>query len=98
HARVSAALSLLDRWTFARMLHPEGKTQLHGWVSHQQPKSLDFAKLVEMQNPEPTMPEAHEVLHHHLRRRDGFKLTDRRYPLRQVANEVDYCLYCHERG
>ncbi|MBS2031895.1 MAG: FAD-dependent oxidoreductase [Deltaproteobacteria bacterium] len=98
HARVSAALSLLDRWTFARMLHPEGKKQLAGWVSHQQPKSLDFAQLVEMQNPEPAMPEAHEGPHHHLRRRDGFKLTDRRYPLRQVANEVDYCLYCHERG
>jgi NADPH-dependent glutamate synthase beta subunit-like oxidoreductase/NAD(P)H-flavin reductase len=98
HAQLSAALSLLDRWTYARLLHPAGQSQIAGWVSHQQARPLDPAHLVELQNPEPAMPEAHEGLPEHLRRRDGFKLTDRRYPLRQVMNEVDYCLYCHERG
>ena len=29
-----ALLSLADRWTFARALHPEGKDQIHGWSTH----------------------------------------------------------------
>ena len=33
----------------------------------------------------------------HLRRRDGFKLTDPRYGRRKVLYEVDHCIYCHDR-
>ena len=33
----------------------------------------------------------------HRRERDGFRLTDRRMKFSQVLNEVDYCLYCHDR-
>jgi len=34
---------------------------------------------------------------HPRRERDGFALTDRRQPLRRVQDEVDYCIYCHDR-
>ncbi len=43
------------------------------------------------------MPEAYEGPDQHLRRRDGFALTDARFDARQVMNEVDYCVICHER-
>ena len=38
-----------------------------------------------------------EGLPEHRRRRDGFTLTDARMPPREILNEVDYCLYCHDR-
>ena len=32
-----------------------------------------------------------------LRRRDGFKLTDSRWTVREVLSEIHYCVLCHER-
>jgi NADPH-dependent glutamate synthase beta subunit-like oxidoreductase/NAD(P)H-flavin reductase len=94
---VRALLSLCDRWTFARALHPDGQRALEKLATHVQPKPLVFDKLVELKLPDPSLPEAAEGLDHHLRRRDGFKLTDRRYDARRVMGEVEYCILCHER-
>jgi NADPH-dependent glutamate synthase beta subunit-like oxidoreductase/NAD(P)H-flavin reductase len=33
----------------------------------------------------------------HRRERDGFRLTDPRMSPREVASEIDYCIYCHDR-
>ncbi len=90
-------LQLADRWTFARALHPEGKKQIARWSTHQLPKPLDYQHLVELKRPEPDRPEVMEGPDEHRRRRDGFQLTDRRMDVRQVMNEVDYCVICHER-
>jgi len=94
---VRALLSLADRWTYARALHPATKEQFHTWPTHRIPKPLVFDQLVQLQRPDAELPEATEGLHHHLRHRDGFKLTDRRGTSRDVMNEVDYCVLCHER-
>ncbi|MBX5482709.1 MAG: FAD-dependent oxidoreductase [Myxococcaceae bacterium] len=95
---VRGLLALADRWTYARALHPEASRKIKHWVTHHQPKPLAFDRLVELKQPEPeTMAEALEGPDHHLRRRDGFKLTDRRGTTRQVMNEVEYCVICHER-
>ncbi|HEY8211871.1 MAG TPA: FAD-dependent oxidoreductase, partial [Myxococcaceae bacterium] len=96
-AQVRRLISLLDRWTFARALHPEAKRHLEKLATHVQPKPLVFDKLVELKLPDPALPEAAEGHEHHLRRRDGFKLTDRRYETRRVMAEVEYCILCHER-
>jgi NADPH-dependent glutamate synthase beta subunit-like oxidoreductase/NAD(P)H-flavin reductase len=34
----------------------------------------------------------------HLRRRDGFKLTDERMTPRQITDEAHYCIFCHQRN
>ncbi len=94
---VKALLSLADRWMFARALHPEASHQVKHWSTLLQPKPLVFDKLVELKLPEPTMAEIFEGPDHHLRRRDGFKLTDRRMDHRAVMGEADYCVLCHER-
>jgi len=94
---VRALLSLADRWTYARALHPEAKESLKGWTTHHLPKTLDFSHLLELEHPVPSLPEAVEGPHEHRRNRDGFKLTDRRFNRREVMNEVDYCVICHER-
>ncbi len=43
------------------------------------------------------MPEMFVGPEHELREREGFPLTDRRAGPRQAEQEIDYCLYCHER-
>jgi NADPH-dependent glutamate synthase beta subunit-like oxidoreductase/NAD(P)H-flavin reductase len=95
---VRALLSLADRWTYARALHPETKDLFHTWPTHRVPKPLVFDQLVQLQRPDAELPEVTEGLEHHLRHRDGFKLTDRRGTQRDVMNEVDYCVICHERS
>ncbi|MDY7230471.1 FAD-dependent oxidoreductase [Hyalangium rubrum] len=94
---VRALLSLADRWTYARALHPEAKELFHAWPTHRVPKPLVFDQLVQLHRPDPNLPEVAEGPEHHLRHRDGFKLTDRRGTPRDVMNEVDYCVICHER-
>ncbi|WP_223644162.1 FAD-dependent oxidoreductase [Corallococcus sp. EGB] len=94
---VRALLSLADRWTYARALHPETRALFHTWPTLRLPKPLVFDQLVQLQRPDARMEEMTEGLEHHLRHRDGFKLTDRRGTSRDVMNEVDYCVLCHER-
>ena len=92
--QVRGLLSLADRWTYARALFTH---TFAGWSTIRQPQPLVFDKLVEVTRPDPVIPEAIEGPHHHLRRRDGFKLTDKRASTREVMGEVDYCVICHER-
>jgi len=71
--------------------HPAAK-----WVSFHLPERLDYAQLV------PTVPIEHdkcgriEVPESKWRERDGFKLTDPRMSAREVQDEVNYCIYCHD--
>jgi NADPH-dependent glutamate synthase beta subunit-like oxidoreductase/NAD(P)H-flavin reductase len=94
---VRALLSLVDRWTYARALHPQTKDVFHTWPTHRIPKPLVFDQLVQLERPDPQLPEITQGSEHHLRHRDGFKLTDRRGTPRDVMGEVDYCVICHER-
>ena len=96
-ARVRAALDLFERWSFARSIHPEGKKQVRGWVSHKFPRPLDYENLVDLERNDAAIPEAAEGPSEHRRRRDGFKLTDERGSFREIESEIEYCLYCHER-
>ncbi len=89
----AAALELIDRWCLLRMVDPAWD---HHWVSLRLPKTLDPMHLVPLRRPRAELPEAISGAHHP-RERDGFALTDRRAGLRVVMNEVDYCIYCHDR-
>ncbi|WP_434388789.1 FAD-dependent oxidoreductase [Melittangium boletus] len=90
-------LALADRWTYARALHPEMKELFHKWPTHRVPKPLVFDQLVTLERPDTNIPEITQGSDHHLRYRDGFKLTDPRGTQREVMGEVDYCVICHER-
>ena len=87
-------LSLADRWTYARAKYSH---LFHGWSTIAQPQPLVFDKLVELKVPNTAMPEMLEGPAEHLRRRDGFKLTDPRATQREVMDQIDYCIICHER-
>jgi NADPH-dependent glutamate synthase beta subunit-like oxidoreductase/NAD(P)H-flavin reductase len=96
-AFVRSALRLVEAWAAAHALRPETRERVRGWVSFRFPHPLNYEHLVQLERPEAELPELMRGPDKNLRRRDGFKLTDPRYNLREALEEVNYCLYCHER-
>jgi NADPH-dependent glutamate synthase beta subunit-like oxidoreductase len=93
-------LALLEEYLLVRRaLSPES---LAGWMLSWSPRKLDPTALVEADKSELPSDDPHASTtilwrgrHHRLR--DGFALTDRRAPLREVLGQIDYCMICHER-
>ncbi len=96
NARVVAfALDAFEAWLAARSHDHHDPMRL--WPSLRQPKNLDYQHLVEVVRPDPKIPEMFVGPAHERRERDGFSLTDRRMSPREVEQELDYCLLCHDR-
>jgi hypothetical protein len=96
NARVVAfALDAFEAWLAARRADHHDPMRL--WPSLRQPKNLDYQHLVEVVRPDPKIPEMFVGPAHERRERDGFSLTDRRMSPREVEQELDYCLLCHDR-
>jgi len=96
--KVQLALSSLEDWCVQAQAEPKRKKQLlEGWVSYIRPNKLDFDNLVPVEKPNAQLPEMMIGPGHHLRARDGFKLTDPRMTQKEVLREIDYCIYCHQR-
>ncbi len=94
---IKALLDLVRRWTYAAQQVPELKALVRGWASFKFPAKTDFNHLVhhDTRPAEGYAVWAAPAEHH--RRRDGFALTDPRFPERRVLYEVDHCIYCHDR-
>jgi NADPH-dependent glutamate synthase beta subunit-like oxidoreductase/NAD(P)H-flavin reductase len=92
---VAFALDAVEAWLAHR--RKDHADPAYHWPSLRVPKSVDYQHLVELRRPEPKLPELFIGPEHERRERDGFPLTDRRADPRQVEQEIDYCLYCHER-
>ena len=61
------------------------------------PETLDYEHLVQLQRPDAELPEAMIGPDEHLRRRDGFALTDRRCDAARGAERDRLLPLCHER-
>jgi NADPH-dependent glutamate synthase beta subunit-like oxidoreductase/NAD(P)H-flavin reductase len=90
---VAADIDALKRWCAAALHTPAFRE----WVIFRFPETLDYQNLVRVQRPRADLPEAMIGPDSHLRRRDGFALTDGRWTAREVVSEVHYCVICHER-
>ena len=89
-AAVHELVDLLVEWAAA-----EWKAgRFEGWTSFRLPKPLVFDHLVNTERVDENKVVGDS---HHLRRRDGFKLTDHRNTPRQITDQAHYCIYCHER-
>ncbi len=88
------AIELLTDWSVQAMCTPEGRAATAGWVSLRLPNKCDFQHLVPTQPLEGDfgIEGVAEVVH-----REGFSLTDERMSLREIQNEVHYCVYCHDK-
>jgi NADPH-dependent glutamate synthase beta subunit-like oxidoreductase/NAD(P)H-flavin reductase len=90
---VAGEIESLKRWCAAHLHDP----RYRGWVVFRFPENLDYDHLVQVQRPDPKLPEEMTGPDDKLRRRQGFVLTDKRYTRREVLSEIHYCVLCHER-
>lgn len=86
----------LVAWCVCAMSTDTGRALVHNWTSFRIPQRIDHAQLI---NPEicthhdlPTL----SLSENEWRMRDGFNLTDARMNAREVQDEVNYCIYCHD--
>ncbi|MDT5261771.1 MAG: hypothetical protein QOC61_775, partial [Acidobacteriota bacterium] len=94
---IKSSLRLVETWASIHMTQPAAKERVKSWVSFRTPHPLDYQHLVQLERANADLPEQIRGLDKHLRRRVGFRLTDARATEREVLDEVNYCLYCHER-
>jgi len=90
------AVEKLTRWCIRAMTSDEGKAAVHGWVSFKLPEGVDPANLVPIRVIQKDGVERYENASGVHRPRDGFHLTDLRMSAREVSNEINYCVYCHD--
>ena len=100
------ALDAIEAWLAKR--RADEHDPAHAWPSLKAPKTVEPEQLVKLRRPSemganapqtslPDLPELFVGDEHHRRARDGFALTDRRMKPRQIEQEIDYCLLCHDR-
>jgi NADPH-dependent glutamate synthase beta subunit-like oxidoreductase/NAD(P)H-flavin reductase len=89
-------LALAERFSAWAAHTPEGRRRYRDGVLFKPPQRVDPMRLV------PTQVDASKgyVVHtlHHIRRREGFALTDPGTSLAGALGEANYCIWCHEQG
>ena len=96
-ADLEAALALFEDWCAAKRAADIEAGVKPAWVSFRMPEDLDYAHLVDVIHPDPDFPAMMQGPLPRRRRRDGFKLTDRRFTPREVLDQAHYCVLCHDR-
>jgi NADPH-dependent glutamate synthase beta subunit-like oxidoreductase/NAD(P)H-flavin reductase len=75
-----------------------GRARRQRGVLFKAPDKIDPQRLVPVVSDESAGFRSHRLDRHHLRRRDGFKLTDAGADLVHALDEANYCIWCHEQG
>jgi len=75
---------------------PEGREKHRSGVLFKTPRKLDYIRLVPVRTDESQGYARHSL--DHLRRREGFALTDAGTDLVGALDEAHYCIWCHEQG
>lgn len=86
----------LVQWCTQALATTEGRKLTAHWSSFHLPERIDFNKLVPYEPEKTNHYERYLAPDTHLRLRDGFQLTDPRMTAREVQDEVNYCIYCHD--
>lgn len=92
----SVNIEKLVQWCVQALRTKEGQAVVKDYTCFHLPERTDYDNLV------PVNPLAGDALGrtetnaNNLRQRDGFKLTDERMTAKQVQDEVNYCIYCHD--
>jgi NADPH-dependent glutamate synthase beta subunit-like oxidoreductase/NAD(P)H-flavin reductase len=94
---VKKVLDVLELWCLKRAHDNKAKEEIKHWVLYKIPLDLNYMDLVHNKEIDKNVPERMYGKDESLRRRDGFKLTDERYNIRETMSEVEYCVFCHER-
>ncbi|MBK8172684.1 MAG: FAD-dependent oxidoreductase, partial [Sandaracinaceae bacterium] len=93
---VGRAADAVEAYLAARLRSAHDST--HKWVSLHTPHKWNFDALVQLRRSREDLPEEFVGPSDKRRERvEPFALTDARGSMREVANQVDYCLFCHDR-
>ncbi|HEV7929701.1 MAG TPA: FAD-dependent oxidoreductase, partial [Nitrosospira sp.] len=75
---------------------PAGRERNRDGVLFKAPAKLDFLHLLSTDTDNSAGYTVHRL--HHIRRREGFALTDPGTDLVGALDEANYCIWCHEQG
>ena len=77
---------------------PAGQSHHASGVLFKSPHKLDYQHLVPTVKTDAAGYRTHTLASQHLRRRDGFHLTDHGTDLTGALDHANYCIWCHEQG
>jgi NADPH-dependent glutamate synthase beta subunit-like oxidoreductase/NAD(P)H-flavin reductase len=89
-------IALAERFAAWAAHTPEGRRRYRGGVLFKPPQRVDPMRLVPVDTETSKGYAVHTL--HHIRRREGFALTDPGTGLRGAMDEANYCIWCHEQG
>jgi NADPH-dependent glutamate synthase beta subunit-like oxidoreductase/NAD(P)H-flavin reductase len=93
---LNSMIGVFEKWIVSEYFSQSPETK--DWVTFKVPHPIDFSHLVESEIVESPVAGTKVGSSVHYRHRDGFNLTDSRFTDREINNEVEYCIFCHERG
>ncbi|HYC37147.1 MAG TPA: FAD-dependent oxidoreductase [Usitatibacter sp.] len=93
HAEDLAAAERFAAWAAHT---PEGRHRFRDGVLFKPPQRVDPMHLVPVHTDNSPGYTVHTL--HHIRRREGFALTDSGTGLAGALDEANYCIWCHEQG
>ena len=76
----------------------EGRAAHRDGVLFRAPRKIDYLKLVPLEQTRVAGVAAWKLPGDHLRRREGFALTDQGMDLVAGLDQSHYCIWCHEQG
>ncbi|KPK04673.1 MAG: pyridine nucleotide-disulfide oxidoreductase, partial [Betaproteobacteria bacterium SG8_39] len=91
-------LELAARYAAWAATSPAGRARSAAGVLFKAPRKLDLMQLVPVQSDTEEGYCRHSLNRGHLRRREGFALTDPGTDLVGALDETHYCIWCHEQG
>jgi NADPH-dependent glutamate synthase beta subunit-like oxidoreductase/NAD(P)H-flavin reductase len=94
----AARLDVAARYAAWAAHTPQGRAAHKVGVLFRAPRKLDYMKLVPIETTLHHDVEMFEIAGGHLRRRDGFALTDRGTDFVGGVDQAHYCIWCHEQG
>jgi NADPH-dependent glutamate synthase beta subunit-like oxidoreductase/NAD(P)H-flavin reductase len=94
----AADLDLALRYAAWATLTPEGRAAHRGGVLFRAPRKLDYMNLVPVEVEIKNGVNTFKLGNGHVRRREGFALTDPGTDLVGGLDQAHYCIWCHEQG
>jgi len=94
----AAVLDVALRYAAWASHTPEGRAAHKGGVLFRAPRKLDYMKLVPLEQTRVNGVDAWTLASDHVRRREGFALTDPGMDLVGALDQSHYCIWCHEQG
>jgi len=91
-------LKLAAQYAAWAVLTEAGQHHTKDGLLFKAPKKLDFDHLVPLETREHGGYSAFHLSDDHLRRREGFALTDKGTDLKGALDQANYCIWCHKQG